>query len=79
MFCQALRGNPWGRLFVFGGKYYVRRLLWNEFQIDERSVNRYNSNEERRDEHDDAIHAAREEDVHVSSVADQRRTQDNRD
>ena len=45
-------------------------LYWNEFHIDERSVNRYNQNEERRDEHDDAIHAAREEYVHVSFVAD---------
>ena len=54
-------------------------VFWNEFHIDERSVNRYNSVEERRNEHDDAIPAAREEYVHVSSVEDQRCTQDNRD
>ena len=49
------------------------------FRIDERSVNRYNRSEERRDEHDDAILAAREEHVHVSSIANQWCTQDNRD
>ena len=51
----------------------------DRFHIDERSVNRYNDNEERRDEHDDTILAASEEYVHVSSIADQRRAKDNRD
>ena len=45
-------------------------FCWVEFFVDERSVNRYNGNEERGDEHDNAIHVAREEYVHVSPVAD---------
>ena len=61
------------------GIYVGVFLFWNGFHIDERSVNRYNHSEERRDEHDDTIHAAREEHVHVSSIADQWCTQDNRD